>query len=184
MVSSNDFKNGMTILYDGKIYKIMEFMHVKPGKGSAFVRTKLPDIRSGAVIDYTFNSSEKVELADIEKEEMQYLYDSQDFLVFMNTETYEQIEIPYSIVEYERKFLRENQIVNIERYGEEILGIILPDKVTLTVTEADPTIKGASQTDRKKCTLETGLVVVVPSFVEAGDKLIVSTIDGSYVSRA
>ena len=137
MVSSNDFKNGMTILYDGKIYKIMEFMHVKPGKGSAFVRTKLRDIRSGAVIDYTFNSSEKVELADIEKEEMQYLYDSQDFLVFMNTETYEQIEIPYSFVEYERKFLRENQIVNIERYGEEILGIILPDKVTLTVTECN-----------------------------------------------
>ncbi len=185
MVSSNDFKNGMTILYDGKIYKIMEFMHVKPGKGSAFVRTKLRDIRSGAVIDYTFNSSEKVELADIEKEEMQYLYDSQDFLVFMNTETYEQIEIPYSIVEYERKFLRENQIVNIERYGEEILGIILPDKVTLTVTECEPAIKGDTKTNAlKDAIVETGLLVKVPMFINQGEEIIISTDTGKYSSRA
>ena len=185
MVSSNDFKNGMTILYDGKIYRIMEFMHVKPGKGSAFVRTKLRDIRSGAVIDYTFNSSEKVELADIEKEEMQYLYDSQDFLVFMNTETYEQIEIPYSIVEYERKFLRENQIVNIERYGEEILGIILPDKVTLTVTECEPAIKGDTKTNAlKDAIVETGLLVKVPMFINQGEEIIISTDTGKYSSRA
>lgn len=185
MVSSNDFKNGMTILYDGKIYKIMEFMHVKPGKGSAFVRTKLRDIRSGAVIDYTFNSSEKVELADIEKEEMQYLYDSQDFLVFMNTETYEQIEIPYSIVEYERKFLRENQIVDIERYGEEILGIILPDKVTLTVTECEPAIKGDTKTNAlKDAIVETGLLVKVPMFINQGEEIIISTDTGKYSSRA
>ena len=185
MVSSNDIKNGMTILYDGKIYKIMEFMHVKPGKGSAFVRTKLRDIRSGAVIDYTFNSSEKVELADIEKEEMQYLYDSQDFLVFMNTETYEQIEIPYSIVEYERKFLRENQIVNIERYGEEILGIILPDKVTLTVTECEPAIKGDTKTNAlKDAIVETGLLVKVPMFINQGEEIIISTDTGKYSSRA
>lgn len=185
MVSSNDFKNGMTILYDGKIYKIMEFMHVKPGKGSAFVRTKLRDIRSGAVIDYTFNSSEKVELADIEKEEMQYLYDSQDFLVFMNTETYEQIELPYSIVEYERKFLRENQIVNIERYGEEILGIILPDKVTLTVTECEPAIKGDTKTNAlKDAIVETGLLVKVPMFINQGEEIIISTDTGKYSSRA
>lgn len=185
MVSSNDFKNGMTILYEGKIYKIMEFMHVKPGKGSAFVRTKLRDIRSGAVIDYTFNSSEKVELADIEKEEMQYLYDSQDSLVFMNTETYEQIEIPYSIVEYERKFLRENQIVNIERYGEEILGIILPDKVTLTVTECEPAIKGDTKTNAlKDAIVETGLLVKVPMFINQGEEIIISTDTGKYSSRA
>lgn len=185
MVSSNDFKNGMTILYEGKIYKIMEFMHVKPGKGSAFVRTKLRDIRSGAVIDYTFNSSEKVELADIEKEEMQYLYDSQDSLVFMNTETYEQIEIPYSIVEYERKFLRENQIVNIERYGEEILGIILPDKVTLTVTECEPAIKGDTKTNAlKDAIVETGLLVKVPMFINQGEEIIISTDSGKYSSRA
>ena len=185
MVSSNDFKNGMTILYDGKIYKIMEFMHVKPGKGSAFVRTKLRDIRSGAVIDYTFNSSEKVELADIEKEEMQYLYDSQDSLVFMNTETYEQIEIPYSFVEYERKFLRENQIVDIERYGEEILGIILPDKVTLTVTECEPAIKGDTKTNAlKDAIVETGLLVKVPMFINQGEEIIISTDTGKYSSRA
>ncbi len=185
MVSSNDFKNGMTILYDGKIYKIMEFMHVKPGKGSAFVRTKLRDIRSGAVIDYTFNSSEKVELADIEKEEMQYLYDSQHSLVFMNTETYEQIEIPYSFVEYERKFLRENQIVNIERYGEEILGIILPDKVTLTVTECEPAIKGDTKTNAlKDAIVETGLLVKVPMFINQGEEIIISTDSGKYSSRA
>ena len=106
MVSSNDFKNGMTILYDGNIYKIMEFMHVKPGKGAAFVRTKLRNLRSGAIVDITFQNAERVTLADIVKFKSQYLYDTGDALCFMDTETYEQTEIPYNLVSEERKFLR------------------------------------------------------------------------------
>ena len=125
MVSSNDFKNGMTILYDGKIYKIMEFMHVKPGKGGAFVRTKLRDLRSGAVIDYTFNAAEKVEKAIIDKIEMQYLYDSGDALVFMDNETYEQIEIPAERLKWEKNFLQEGMPVDIQSYETEILNILL-----------------------------------------------------------
>ena len=185
MVSSNDFKNGMTILYDGKIYKILEFMHVKPGKGGAFVRTKLRDLRSGAVIDYTFNAAEKVEKAIIDKIEMQYLYDSGDALVFMDNETYEQIEIPHVLVEYERQFLKENENVNIEKYGDEILGVILPDKVTLKVTQCEPAVKGDTKTNAlKDAYVETGLLVKVPMFINNDEEIIVSTITGEYVSRA
>ncbi len=185
MVSSNDFKNGMTILYEGKIYKILEFMHVKPGKGGAFVRTKLRDLRSGAVIDYTFNAAEKIEKAIIDKVEMQYLYDSGDFLVFMDNETYEQIEIPHNLVEYERKFLKENENVNIEKYGEEILGVILPDKVTLKVTQCEPAVRGDTKTNAlKDAIVETGLLVKVPMFIEQGEDIIINTETGKYSSRA
>ena len=185
MVSSNDFKNGMTILYDGNIYKIMEFMHVKPGKGGAFVRTKLRNLRTGAVIDYTFNAAEKVEKAVIDKVEMQYLYDDGQSLVFMDNETYEQIELPYALVEYEKQFLRENQNVNIEKYGNEIIGILLPDKVTLKVVECDPASKGsASSNQMKDAVLETGMTIKVPLFIESGEDIIISTDTGKYSSRA
>ena len=185
MVSSNDFKNGMTILYDGKIYKIMEFMHVKTGKGGAFVRTKLRNLRTGAVIDYTFNAAEKVEKAVIDKVLMQYLYDDGQSLVFMDNETYEQIELPYSLVEYEKQFLRENQNVNIEKYGSEIIGILLPDKVTLKVVECDPASKGsASSNQMKDAVLETGMTIKVPLFIESGEDIIISTDTGKYSSRA
>ena len=185
MVSSNDFKNGMTILYEGKIYKIMEFMHVKPGKGGAFVRTKLRDLRNGTIVDITFNAAEKVEKATIDKIEMQYLYDSGDSLVFMDNITYEQIELPYSLVEYEKQFLRENQIVNIEKYGDEIIGILLPDKVTLKVVKCDPGQKGsASSNQMKDAVLETGMVVKVPLFIEQDEEIIISTDSGKYSSRA
>ena len=185
MVSSNDFKNGMTILYEGKIYKILEFMHVKPGKGAAFVRTKLRDLRSGGIVDITFNSAEKVEKALIEKVEMQYLYDTGDALVFMDNETYEQIELAHSIVEYEMKFLKENENVTIEKYGEEIIGINLPDKVTLTVTQCEPAVKGDTKTNAlKDAYVETGLLVKVPMFIEEGEDIIVNTETGKYSSRA
>ena len=115
MVSSNDFKNGMTILYDGHIYKILEFMHVKPGKGGAFVRTKLRDLRNGGIVDITFNSAEKVERAIIDKITMQYLFDDGSSLVFMDMETYDQIELNHALVEYEMKFLVENMTVEIEK---------------------------------------------------------------------
>ena len=185
MVSSNDFKNGMTILYEGKIYKILEFMHVKPGKGAAFVRTKLRDLRSGGIVDITFNAAEKVEKAQIDKVEMQYLYDTGDALCFMDNVTYEQIELPHSLVEYERKFLKENENVTIEKYGDEIIGINLPDKVVLTVTECEPAVKGDTKTNAlKDAIVETGLLVKVPMFIENGEQIIVNTETGKYSSRA
>ena len=186
MVSSNDFKNGMTILYEGNLYKIMEFMHVKPGKGAAFVRTKLRNLRTGAIVDITFQNAERVNLADIVKFKSQYLYDTGDALCFMDTETYEQTEIPYNLVTEERKFLRENQIIEIEKYNDEIIGIILPDKVTLQIVECEPAIKGDTKSGgaMKDAKLETGLVVKVPLFIENGEEIIVSTIDGKYSSRA
>ena len=185
MVSSNDFKNGMTILYDGHIYKILEFMHVKPGKGAAFVRTKLRDLRNGGIVDITFNSAEKVERAIIDKITMQYLYDDGSSLVFMDMETYEQIELSHSLVEYEMKFLVENMTVEIEKMGDEILGIILPDKVTLLVTKCDPAVKGDTKTNAlKDAYVETGLLVKVPMFIEEGEKIIISTETGKYSSRA
>ncbi|MBQ9124179.1 MAG: elongation factor P [Acholeplasmatales bacterium] len=185
MVSSNDFKNGMTILYEGKIYKIIEFMHVKPGKGAAFVRTKLRDLRNGGIVDITFNAAEKVEKAMIEKVAMQYLYDTGDALVFMDNETYDQLELPYALVEYERKFLKENENVNIEKYGDEILGVILPDKVTLRVTECEPAVKGDTKTNAlKDAIVETGLLVKVPMFIEIDEEIIINTETGKYSSRA
>lgn len=185
MVSSNDFKNGMTILYDNKIYKILEFMHVKPGKGGAFVRTKLRDVRSGAVVDITFNAAEKVEKAEIEKIEMQYLYDTGEALCFMDNATYEQIEIPHAAVEYEKQFLKENEIVNVEKFGSEILGVILPDKVTLKITKCEPAVRGDTKTNAlKDAIVETGLLVKVPMFIEEDEEIIISTLTGKYSSRA
>ena len=185
MVSRNDFKNGMTILYDGHIYKILEFMHVKPGKGGAFVRTKLRDLRNGGIVDITFNAAEKVERAIIDKISMQYLYDDGASLVFMDMETYEQIELAHALVENEKKFLVENMTVEIEKMGEEFLGIILPDKVTLLVTKCDPAVRGDTKTNAlKDAYVETGLLVKVPMFIEEGEKIIISTETGKYSSRA
>ena len=185
MVSSNDFKNGMTILYDCHIYKILEFMHVKPGKGGAFVRTKLRDLRNGGIVDITFNAAEKVERAIIDKISMQYLYDDGASLVFMDMETYEQIELNHALVENEMKYLVENMTVEIEKMGEEFLGIILPDKVTLLVTKCDPAVKGDTKTNAlKDAYVETGLLVKVPMFIEEGERIIISTETGKYSSRA
>lgn len=183
-MTSNEFKNGMTILYDGKIYSILEFMHVKPGKGAAFVRTKLRNLRSGAVLDYTFRAGETVERAQIDKHEMQYLYADGSNYVFMNKETYEQVEIPESQLEYELKFLKETMDVNVMFFGSEVLGVILPDKVVLEVVDCVPGVKGDTKTNATKdATLETGLVVKVPLFIEKGERLIISTETSSYVSR-
>lgn len=185
MVSSNDFKNGMTIIYDGKLFKILEFMHVKPGKGQAFVRTKLRDLRNGGIVDVTFNSAEKVERAVIDKVDMQYLYDTGEALVFMDVETYDQIELTHELVEYEMKFLKENEIVSIEKYGDEILGVILPDKVTLTITKCEPAVRGDTKTSAlKDAIVETGLLVKVPMFIEEGEQIVINTETGKYSSRA
>jgi elongation factor P len=185
MISTNEFKTGQTIMHDGNIFQVIEFMHVKPGKGSAFVRTKLRNLRSGAIIDYTFNAGMKVERAQIDKFQMQYLYANGDMHVFMNSDTYEQLEIPEAQIKYELQFIFEGMNVDVNFYnGIEILGLTLPDKVVLEVRETVPGVKGDTKTNASKdAIMQTGLLVKVPMFIEEGEKLIISTQDGSYVSR-
>lgn len=185
MISSNDFKNGTTIKYDGNIYTILEFMHVKPGKGGAFVRTKLRNLRTGSITDYTFNAAEKVELINIDKKKMQYLYDDGTNCVFMDNETYEQVEINKEQLKAETPYLVETLNVDVEFLDSEILGIILPDKVTLKITKCDPAVRGDTKTSAQKdAWVETGLLVKVPLFVEEGESIIISTVTGKYASRA
>lgn len=185
MISSNDFKTGVTIEYDGNIYQVLEFQHVKPGKGQAFVRSKLKNLRTGATIDHTFNANEKMNRAIIEKKKMQYLYEDGNALSFMDMETYVQIDIAKERLEYERNFLLEGQMVTIIEYDDEILGVQLPEKVILEVTNCAPGVKGNTAANATKdAIVETGYRVLVPLFVEVGDKIVISTIDGKYNSRA
>ncbi|ATO50934.1 MULTISPECIES: elongation factor P [Brevibacillus] len=185
MISVNDFRTGLTIEVDGNIYSVLEFQHVKPGKGAAFVRSKLRNLRSGNVTEMTFRGGEKVNPARIESSTMQYLYASGDDYTFMNTETYEQITFTQKQIEHELKFLKENMNVQIMQYNGETIGIQLPNTVELEVTETEPGIKGDTATGAsKKATLETGFIVNVPLFVNQGDKLIIDTRTQAYVSRA
>lgn len=185
MISVNDFKTGLTILVDGVLYRVLDFQHVKPGKGAAFVRSKLRNLRTGAVNEKTFRAGEKVEKAQIDNRKVQYLYASGDQHVFMDTDSYEQFELSETQIEYELKFLRENMEINVIQYQGETLGVELPKSVELEVTETEPGIKGdTSGGGSKTATVETGLVVTVPLFINVGDKLIINTDEGSYVSRA
>ena len=179
-ITTADFKTGMTILYNNQIFTIVDFQHVKPGKGQAFVRTKLRNLRT---TEYSFNAGEKLEQAMIEKRKMQYLYGGSEYC-FMDMETYEQVEIPAERLEWESKFLLEGMNIEIVFYGDEILGVNLPEKVSLEVTEASPAVAGNTATNAlKEVKLETGLVVKVPMFIEQGDRVVVSTWDGKYNSR-
>ncbi|MED1205166.1 elongation factor P [Heyndrickxia acidicola] len=185
MISVNDFRTGLTIGVDGAIWRVLDFQHVKPGKGAAFVRSKLRNLRTGAIQEKTFRAGEKVEKAQIDNRKMQYLYANGDQHVFMDNETYEQIELSSDAIEYELKFLKENMEVFIMMFQEETLGLELPNTVELTVTETEPGIKGDTASGgTKPATMETGLTVQVPFFVNQGDKLIINTTDSSYVSRA
>ncbi|MCT6892632.1 MAG: elongation factor P [Bombilactobacillus mellifer] len=185
MISVNDFKNGLTIGTGKDIWQVIEFQHVKPGKGGAFVRSTLRNLRTGAVQDKTFRATEKVEKIDVNTREMQYLFNSGDTYTFMDTETYEQLEVPSSAIGDKIKYLKENMIVSISSYNNETLGIELPNKVDLKVKETEPTIKGNTASGGSKpATMETGLVVQVPFFINEGDVLTINTTDGSYISRA
>jgi len=185
MISVNDFRTGLTIIVDGQLYRVLDFQHVKPGKGAAFVRSKLRNLRNGSVNEKTFRAGEKVEKAQIDNRKMQYLYAQGDEHVFMDLESYEQTELASSAIEYELKFLKENMEVHIQSYQGEMLGVELPNTVQLEVTETEPGIKGDTASGGKKpATLEAGLVVQVPFFVNQGDVLIINTDEGSYVSRA
>jgi elongation factor P len=185
MISVNDFRTGLTIEVDGGIWRVLDFQHVKPGKGAAFVRSKLRNLRTGAIQEKTFRAGEKVAKAQIDNRRMQYLYANGDQHVFMDTESYEQIELPENSIEYELKFLKENMEVSIMMYQSETLGVELPNTVELEVSETEPGIKGDTASGgTKPATLETGLIVQVPFFVNQGDRLIINTTDSSYVSRA
>ncbi|HLR66428.1 elongation factor P [Virgibacillus alimentarius] len=185
MISVNDFKTGLTIEVDNSIWQVMEFQHVKPGKGAAFVRSKLRNLRNGNIQEKTFRAGEKVNRAHIENRKMQYLYASGDVHAFMDTNTYEQIEMQTSQLERELNFIKENMEVTVMTYEGEVIGIDLPNNVELEVIETEPGIKGDTASGGSKpAKLETGLTVQVPFFINQGDVLVINTSDGKYASRA
>lgn len=185
MISVNDFRTGLTILVEGNIYRVLDFQHVKPGKGAAFVRSKLRNLRNGNVVEKTFRAGEKVEKAMVENRKMQYLYAQGDEHVFMDMESYDQTTLAAAQIEDELKYLLENMELHIQSFQGEIIGVELPNTVVLEVAETEPGIKGDTASGGSKpAKMETGLVVNVPFFVNEGDKLIINTTDGSYVSRA
>lgn len=185
MYTTSDFKTGLTIGYKSNIYTVMEFMHVKSANSMAFVRTKVRNLRTGAITEMAFNAQEKFERAQIDKISMQYLYAADGMHVFMNMENYEQIELPHEQIKDEARFIVDGMTVEVLSYNDtEILGINLPDKVALTVKETVPGVKGDTKTTAMKdAILETGILVKVPMFIEEGERIVVSTADASYVSR-
>lgn len=185
MISSNDFRPGVTIEYDGAIWRVIEFLHVKPGKGAAFVRTKLKNVKTGAVREMTFRAGEKVQRARIDTREMQYLYNDGEMYTFMDTETFEQLQIPAGQLEYELQFLKENMNCYVVIHEGLAIGIEIPNTVELEVVETDPGLRGDTATGGSKpAKLETGYTVQVPLFINVGDRLIIDTRSGDYVSRA
>ena len=184
-ININDIKNGMTIILDGNLCQIMEFQHVKPGKGSAFVRMKTKNLRTGAVVENSYNTNIKIERAHIDRMLMQYLYANGDNFVFMNTETYDQVEVPGNKLEQEKKFLKEGLEIQLEYYEGELLGVNLPEKIEFEVVETEPAVKGNTTNNAMKdAKIETGYTVKVPLFINQGEKIIISTSDGKYSSRA
>ena len=185
MVSAGDFKNGLTIEVDGTIYQILEFQHVKPGKGAAFVRTKLKNIINGGAIDKTFRPSEKFPRAHIDRRDMQYLYLDGDVYNFMDMETYDQLAISREVIGDSLKFVKENDVVKICSHQGNVFSVEPPLVVELAIVETEPGFKGdTAQGATKPATLETGAVVYVPLFIEQGEVLKVDTRTGEYISRA
>jgi elongation factor P len=184
-VSTNDLKNGMSLDLPEGLFSVVEFQHVKPGKGGAFVRTKLKNVRSGAVIERTYRADEKLEQAIIDKRDMQFLYrDGTDF-VFMDTTSFEQMTAPPASLGDAPNYLKEGDAANLQMYNGEIVGVDLPAAVELTVTETEPGMQGDRVSGaRKPATLQTGLVVQVPLFVNVGDVIKVDTRSGEYLTRA
>ena len=184
MISAGDFKNGVTVEIDGNIYQILEFQHVKPGKGAAFVRTKLKNIISGGVVEKTFRPTEKFPKAHIDRKDMQYLYRDGDLFNFMDVETYDQIALNEDVVGDSLKFVKENEVVKICSHNGNVFSVEPPLYVELAITETEPGFKGdTAQGATKPATVETGAIVMVPLFVEQGDVLKIDTRSGEYLSR-
>ena len=184
MISAGDFKNGITLEIDGNVMQILEFQHVKPGKGAAFVRTKLKNIINGGVVEKTFRPTEKFPQARIDRVEMQYLYSDGDLFHFMNMESYEQIALNDEVIGDALKFVKENETVKVCSYNGNVFTVEPPLLVELEGTDTEPGFKGDSaQGATKPATVETGAIVYVPLFVETGDKLKIDTRTGDYLSR-
>ena len=184
MISAGDFKNGVTVEIDGNIYQILEFQHVKPGKGAAFVRTKLKNIISGGVVEKTFRPTEKFPKAHIDRKDMQYLYRDGDLFNFMDVETYDQIALNEDVVGDSLKFVKENEVVKICSHNGNVFSVEPPLFVELAITETELELQGdTAQGATKPATVETGAIVMVPLFVEQGDVLKIDTRSGEYLSR-
>ena len=183
-VSTNDFKNGMTIVLDGTLFQIIEFQHVKPGKGGAFVRTKLRNVKTGAVIERTFNAGVKVDQAIVERKDYQYLYQETEDFVFMDLQTYEQIHVPRTLVGDASDYLVEGAQAQVALHEGVPITVDLPASMVLTIATCDPGAKGDTRTGAlKPATLETGAIVNVPLFVEEGEQIKVDTRSGEYIER-
>ena len=185
MISTSDFRTGLTFEYEGEVVTLVEFQHVKPGKGAAFVRCKLRSLITGSSVERTFRPGEKFQRAHVERKEMQYLYkDDENNWAFMDTETYDQVSIPESSLEDAPKYLKENMTTGMLFYQGNVIGIDLPTTVDLRVLTTDPGIRGDTASGGSKpATLETGVVVQVPFFINEGDMLTIDTRTGTYISR-
>ena len=185
MISAGDFRNGITIEVDSNIFQIIEFQHVKPGKGAAFVRTKLKNIINGGVVEKTFRPTEKFPQARIDRKDMQYLYSDGDLFTFMDMETYDQVALNAETVGDTLKFVKENEICNVCSHNGNVFAVEPPLFVELEITDTEPGFKGDTATGASKpATVETGAVVYVPLFVNQGDKIKIDTRTGDYLSRA
>ncbi|MCI8334796.1 MAG: elongation factor P [Lachnospiraceae bacterium] len=184
MISAGDFRNGITLEIEGNVYQIMEFQHVKPGKGAAFVRTKLKNIINGGVVEKTFRPTEKFPAARIDRVDMQYLYSDGDLFHFMNTETYDQIALNSDDIGDALKFVKENEMCKVCSYNGNVFAVEPPLFVELEITDTEPGFKGDTATGATKpAVVETGATVYVPLFVEQGDKIKIDTRSGEYLSR-
>lgn len=184
MISSNDFRPGVTIVLDNSVWRVVEFLHVKPGKGSAFVRTKLKNVQSGSVVERTFRAGETVPQANLEKSTMQHTYKEGDEFIFMDMETYEEGRLNASQIGNPVKYLKEGMEVNVIRWGEQVLEVELPNSVVLEVTQTDPGVKGDTATGgTKPAIVETGAQVMVPLFIKVGERIRVDTRNDTYMSR-
>ena len=184
-VSTNDLKNGMSLNLSEGLFQVVDFQHVKPGKGGAFVRTTLKNLRNGAVVDRTFRAAEKLDQAIIDKREMQYLYRQGSDFVFMDNETYDQLTVPPDSLADAANYIVDGSTVVLQMYGDEIVGSDLPAAVELNVSDTEPGVQGDRVSGaRKPATLETGLVLQVPLFVNPGDRIKVDTRSGEYITRA
>ncbi|MBQ6593241.1 MAG: elongation factor P [Solobacterium sp.] len=185
MIIVNELKPGTTFEYDRNIYQVLNLDLNKTAMRQMVVKVKVRNLRSGVINEISFVGGDKVEQAHIDKKEMQYLYDAGEALVFMDTETYEQIEIPKSRLEWQMQFMKENDMVNVTMYQNEVLGVALPDKVALQIVECEPAVKGDTATSAtKNAKLETGLEIRVPLFIQNGEMVLISTADGKYSGRA
>ncbi|GAB4454634.1 MAG: elongation factor P [Armatimonadaceae bacterium] len=184
-MDTSDFRNGLSILMDNDIFTIIEFQHVKPGKGAAFVRSRLKNLRTGATIDKTWRAGEKMEQAILERKTMQYLYSQEDEAYLMDMESFEQIGVPLAMLGDKTKYLKENIDVNVVLHNDQVVGLSVPDFMELEVVETDPGVRGDTASGGSKpATLEGGAVVQVPFFVNIGDRLKVDTRTDTYLERA